>query len=68
MPAASSHSDPARPVQDAADAPAAPQHHGLFLQPHFTVELPPLEDEEDDMPPPALPLPTQRRRGVNRGR
>jgi hypothetical protein len=67
MSAASSHSDSARPVQNATDAPAAPQHHGLFLQPHFTVELPPLEDEEDDMPP-ALPLPTQRRRGVNRGR
>ncbi|MET7619139.1 hypothetical protein [Streptomyces sp. NPDC005408] len=50
MTAASPHHDAVPPVQNtAAASPAAPQHHDLFLQPHYTVELPPL-DEEDGLP------------------
>ncbi|WP_413760301.1 hypothetical protein [Streptomyces sp. MMBL 11-3] len=54
-------------MQDTAPAVAAPQHHGLFLQPQYTVELPPLDDEEDTFSPPTPP-PAQRRRGAPRGR
>ncbi|MFE3740616.1 hypothetical protein ACFXP3_29285 [Streptomyces sp. NPDC059096] len=39
------------PVQDstAGAAPnARPQHHGIFLEPRYTVELPPHEGEGDE--------------------
>lgn len=52
---ASSHRDPARPVQDAAASSAVPQHHGLFLQPQYTIELPPLDEDEDTFSPPPPP-------------
>ncbi|GHA10395.1 hypothetical protein GCM10010372_07680 [Streptomyces tauricus] len=64
---ASSHRDPARPVQDAAASSAVPQHHGLFLQPQYTIELPPLDEDEDTFSPPPPP-PAQRRRGAPRAR
>ncbi|MEW1614065.1 MULTISPECIES: hypothetical protein [unclassified Streptomyces] len=36
-----------------------PQHHGLFLEPHFAPGLLPLDDEEDlDAAYEALPAPT----------
>ncbi|WP_221350924.1 hypothetical protein [Streptomyces beigongshangae] len=54
-------------MQDTAPSSAAPQHHGLFLQPHYTVELPPLDEEEDTFSPPPPP-PAQRRRGAPRTR
>jgi len=50
-------------MQNAADSSAAPQYHDLFLQPRYTVDLPPLEDEEDTFSPPP---PAQRRRGATR--
>lgn len=56
MTAASPHLDPAQPIQNTAGSPTAPQHQGLFLQPRYTVELPPLDEEEDDSPP-ASPFP-----------
>ncbi|NGO11138.1 hypothetical protein G5C60_26940 [Streptomyces sp. HC44] len=69
MTAASPHLDPARPTRnaDADGSPAAPQHHDLFLQPHYTIDLPPLDEEDDTFSPPPPP-PAQRRRGAPRGR
>ncbi|MFJ2439679.1 MULTISPECIES: hypothetical protein [unclassified Streptomyces] len=51
MPSSSSRQDPTR-GQTAADAPTArPQHHGIFLEPRYTVELPPpAEGEGEDEP------------------
>ncbi|MEV0225596.1 hypothetical protein [Streptomyces sp. NPDC050704] len=66
MTAFSSHLDPARPADSSADTPPAPQHHDLFVQPHYTIELPPLDEDESFSPPP--PPPAQRRRGAPRTR
>ncbi|MFI1413316.1 hypothetical protein ACH4Y0_25850 [Streptomyces sp. NPDC020707] len=44
-----------------------PQHHGLFLQPQYTIELPELDEDEDTFSPPPPP-PAQRRRGAPRAR
>ncbi|MER7682987.1 MULTISPECIES: hypothetical protein [unclassified Streptomyces] len=41
----------------------APQHSDLFLQPQYTVDLPPLEEDEDTYVPPA-----ERRGGAIRNR
>lgn len=43
--------------------PAAPQHSDLFLQPQYTVDLPPLDEDEDTYAPPA-----ERRGGAIRNR
>ncbi|MGP4044534.1 hypothetical protein [Streptomyces sp. 2A115] len=67
MTAAHSPLDPAQPEQNTDGSPAAPQHHDLFLQPRYTIELPPLDEEEDTFSPPSPP-PAQRRRGAPRGR
>ncbi|MFF1448457.1 hypothetical protein ACFVYF_09930 [Streptomyces sp. NPDC058274] len=64
---ASPRREPAPAVPSTAGAPAAPQHHDLFLQPRYTVELPPLEDE-DDVSEPAPSFPARRRRETTRGR
>ncbi|WP_405910492.1 hypothetical protein OG742_43800 [Streptomyces sp. NBC_00828] len=67
MPASSSHRDPAQPIDNAEGSPDTPQYHDLFLQPRYTVELAPLEDEEDTFA--ALPAqPEPRRRGATRSR
>ncbi|WP_157874473.1 MULTISPECIES: hypothetical protein [unclassified Streptomyces] len=47
MPSSPSRQDPMQ-VPAAADAPVRPQHHGIFLEPAYTVELPPLNEGEDD--------------------
>jgi hypothetical protein len=67
MTSASPHLDPAQPAQDTAGSRAALQHSDLFLQPHYTVDLPPLDEEEDTFSPPPPP-PAQKRRGAPRGR
>ncbi|MEU2859060.1 hypothetical protein ACIQWL_33315 [Streptomyces mirabilis] len=59
--------DPAQPAQDTAGSRAAPQHNDRFLQPRYTVDLPPLDEEEDTFSPPP-PRPAQKRRGAARGR
>ncbi|MEV0637496.1 hypothetical protein AB0I77_21565 [Streptomyces sp. NPDC050619] len=61
-----SHPDPACPAEDTEGSPATPKHLDLFLQPRYTVELPPLDEEEDGFLPPSAPAP--RRHGVTRGR
>ncbi|MET7600892.1 hypothetical protein ACWERY_39520 [Streptomyces sp. NPDC004082] len=66
MPASPQH-DSAQPVENPAGTPAAPQHHGLFLQPCYTVDLPPLDEEEEaSFPPPSRPA--NKQRGAVRGR
>jgi hypothetical protein len=65
MTSASPHLDPALPAQDTAGSRPAPQHSDLFLQPRYTVDLPPLDEEEDTFSPPP---PAQKRRGATRGR
>ncbi|MFD5754373.1 hypothetical protein ACFWIZ_03735 [Streptomyces sp. NPDC127044] len=57
--------DPDQPAQDTADSRPAPQHNDLLLQPRYTVDLPPLDEEEDTFSPPP---PAQKRRGAARGR
>ncbi|MER6438392.1 MULTISPECIES: hypothetical protein [unclassified Streptomyces] len=63
MAAVSPRPDSARPAQEASDVPAAPQHSDLFLQPQYTVDLPPLDEDEDTYAPPA-----ERRGGAIRNR
>ncbi|MCZ1003480.1 hypothetical protein O1M63_44880 [Streptomyces mirabilis] len=67
MTSASPHLDPAQPAQNAAGSRAAPQYNDLFLQPRYTVDLPPLDEEEDTFSP-TPPRPAQRRRGATRAR
>ncbi|MEU1042119.1 hypothetical protein ACFYP4_15460 [Streptomyces sp. NPDC005551] len=66
MPVSPQH-DSASSVETPAGPPAAPQHHGLFLQPCYTVDLPPL-DEEEEASYPAPSRPANRPRGATRGR
>lgn len=66
MAALSPSPDSARPGQEMSDVPAAPQHRDLFLQPQYTVELPPLDEDEDTFSPP--PPSSERRRGAIRSR
>ncbi|MFJ9621217.1 hypothetical protein [Streptomyces sp. NPDC101181] len=48
-----------RPEPAVTTAIAAPQHLGLFLEPHFTVDLTVTDDDEDlDSAYDALPAPT----------
>ncbi|MFJ4923953.1 hypothetical protein [Streptomyces sp. NPDC088725] len=48
MPSSLSRQDPSQGPADAASRVARPQHHGIFLEPLYTVELPPLSDSDDD--------------------
>ncbi|PCG86803.1 hypothetical protein CIB93_06155 [Streptomyces sp. WZ.A104] len=58
MTTASLPRNPARPEPAATDT-AVPQHHGLFLEPHFAVDPTATDDDEDlDSPYDAPPAPT----------
>ncbi|RDG38336.1 hypothetical protein [Streptomyces corynorhini] len=51
MPSSPSRQDPLR-APTTTDAPhARPQHHDIFLEPRYTVELPPLHEAEGDEEP-----------------
>ncbi|WP_162793595.1 hypothetical protein [Streptomyces paludis] len=51
MPSSPSRQDPPRATSTTAAPPARPQHHDIFLEPRYTVELPPLQDGEGDEEP-----------------
>ncbi|MFE3827987.1 hypothetical protein [Streptomyces sp. NPDC059092] len=51
MPSSSSRQDPVQNSTAGAAPSARPQHHGIFLEPHYTVELPPHEVEGDEDAP-----------------
>ncbi|QXE38534.1 hypothetical protein KQY30_34210 [Streptomyces sp. GMY02] len=48
MPSSPSRRDPLREPSAASAQYARPQHHGIFLEPRYTVELPPLYDGEGE--------------------
>ncbi|MEU3184156.1 hypothetical protein ABZ707_08070 [Streptomyces sp. NPDC006923] len=48
MPSSPSRQDPLRGPSVAAAPNARPQHRDIFLEPRYTVELPPLHDGEGD--------------------
>ncbi|MFB7269090.1 hypothetical protein [Streptomyces sp. NPDC056244] len=48
MPSSPSRRDPLREPSAASAQNARPQHHGIFLEPRYTVELPPLYDGEGE--------------------
>ncbi|MEI7030610.1 hypothetical protein [Streptomyces pratensis] len=49
----------ARPETAVPDAAAAPQHHGLFLEPSFAADPTATDDDEDlEFPYDAPPAPT----------
>ncbi|MYZ39422.1 MULTISPECIES: hypothetical protein [unclassified Streptomyces] len=48
MPSSPSRQEPPRGPSAASAQNALPQHHGIFLEPRYTVELPPLPEGEGD--------------------
>ncbi|MFI6698787.1 hypothetical protein ACIBJC_07365 [Streptomyces sp. NPDC050509] len=51
MPSSPSRQDPVQDSTAGAAPSARPQHHGIFLEPRYTVELPPHEGEGDEEAP-----------------
>jgi hypothetical protein len=47
MPSSPSRHEPTQEPAGAASQIANPKHRELFLEPHYTVELPPLQDGDD---------------------
>ncbi|MFJ7999291.1 hypothetical protein ACIQ7D_19405 [Streptomyces sp. NPDC096310] len=47
MPTSASRQDPVQDSTAGAAPNARPQHHGIFLEPRYTVELPPHEGDEE---------------------
>jgi hypothetical protein len=48
MPSSLSRQDPMQGQADTASQVARPQHHDIFLEPRYTIELPPLNDGEGE--------------------
>ncbi|WP_066945274.1 hypothetical protein [Streptomyces lushanensis] len=48
MPSSPSRQEPPRGPSAASAQNALPQHHGIFLEPRYTVELPPLPEGEGE--------------------
>ncbi|MFC9652315.1 MULTISPECIES: hypothetical protein [unclassified Streptomyces] len=51
MPSSPSRQDPSQGPSTGAAPNARPQHHDIFLEPRYTVELPPLPDGEGEDEP-----------------
>jgi hypothetical protein len=66
MPSSPSRQDPTQDPTAGAEPHVRPQHHGIFLEPRYTVELPPLNEGEGDEEPTmdSVERPPSRRRSL----